>query len=209
MTQWGYARLSTVDQDAALQLDALLAAGVDRAHIVVDHASGTKESRPGLDELLSRLEASDVLTVWKLDRLGRSLSHLIRVVDELGDRGVEFRSITVALDTTTPMGRLLFHVVGAVAQFEREMTTERTRAALAAARASDRRLGRPSRVNRHQYLLIEQMAAAGEPQGVIASTTGLSRAVVGRVIRGEIASLARFDELIEHDMSLPMYEECP
>lgn len=102
-----------------MQLDALLAAGADRVHIVVDHASGTKESRPGLDELLSRLEASDVLTVWKLDRLGRSLSHLIRVVDELGDRGVEFRSITVALDTTTPMGRLLFHVVGAVAQFER------------------------------------------------------------------------------------------
>lgn len=176
---------------------------------MVDHASGTKESRPGLDELLGRLETGDVLTVWKLDRLGRSLSHLIRVVDELGDRGVEFRSITEALDTTTPVGRLLFHVVGAVAQFEREMTTERTRAALAAARASDRRLGRPSRVNRHQYLLIQQMAAAGEPQGVIASTTGLSRAVVGRVIRGEIASRARFDELIEHDMSLPMYEECP
>lgn len=209
MTQWGYARVSTVDQDAALQLDALLAAGIDREHIVVDHASGTKESRPGLDELLERLEAGDVLTVWKLDRLGRSLSHLIRVVDDLGDRQVEFRSITEALDTTTPVGRLLFHVVGAVAQFEREMTAERTRAALAAARASNRPLGRPSPVNRHQYSLIQQMAAAGEPHAVIASTTGLSRATVGRVVRGEIASLARFDALPEGDASLPLYGARP
>lgn len=193
MTVWGYARVSTVDQDTGPQFAALRAAGIDPERIVVDHASGTREDRPGLTRILEELAAGDVLTVWKLDRLGRSVSHLVSVVNDLGQRGVEFRSLTEALDTTTPAGRLLFNVVAAVAQFEREMTVERTRAALALARQQNRALGRPSRVNKHQYRLIHDMHAAGATQGVIASTTGLSRAVVGRVIRGEIVSLARFD----------------
>ena len=117
MTSWGYARLSTVDQDTAPQFDALRRAGIDDAHIVTDHASGTREDRPGLVQLLEQLQPGDVLTVWKLDRLGRSLAHLISLVDELGKRGVEFRSLTDALDTMTPGGRLMFHIVGAVAQF--------------------------------------------------------------------------------------------
>lgn len=205
MTGWGYARVSTVDQDPTLQLAALRAAGVDEEHLVVDHASGSKEDRPGLSRLLDQLVDGDVLTVWKLDRLGRSLSHLVTVVDDLGKRGVQFRSLTESLDTTTAAGRLLFHIVGAVAQFEREMTIERTRAALAQARLSDRPLGRPSRVNEHQFRLIHRMHATGESQGVIASTTGLSRAVVGRVIRDEIASLARFSKEAE-DGALRLYE---
>ena len=206
MTQWGYARVSTLDQDTGLQLEALRRAGIDQEHIVTDHAAGTKQDRPGLSTLLAQLEAGDVLTVWKLDRLGRSLSHLIAVVDELRQREVEFRSITEAIDTTTPAGTLLFNLVGAVAQFERDITVERTKAALAAARASGKPLGRPSRVNRHQYALICQMNAAGERQATIAATVGLSRAVVGRVIRGEIASLTRFDDLTEGPKALPMYE---
>ena len=206
MTQWGYARVSTLEQDAAMQLEALQRAGIEQERIVTDHASGTKQDRPGLNALLAQLKAGDVLTVWKLDRLGRSLSHLIAVVDELRRREIEFRSITEAIDTTTPAGTLLFNLVGAVAQFERDITAERTKAALAAARASGKPLGRPSRVNRHQYALINQMNAAGERQATIAATVGLSRAVVGRVIRGEIASLTRFDDLTEGPKALPMYE---
>ena len=206
MTQWGYARVSTLEQDAAMQLEALQRAGIEQERIVTDHASGTKQDRPGLNALLAQLKAGDVLTVWKLDRLGRSLSHLIAVVDELRRREIEFRSITEAIDTTTPAGTLLFNLVGAVAQFERDITAERTKAALAAARASGKPLGRPSRVNRHQYALIHQMNAAGERQATIAATVGLSRAVVGRVIRGEIASLTRFDDLTEGPKALPMYE---
>jgi len=192
VTRWGYARVSTLDQDPAPQFDALRRAGVEEAHIVTDHASGSREDRPALVGLLAQLQEGDVLTVWKLDRLGRSLSHLLSVVDDLGRRGVQFQSLTESLDTTTTSGRLLFHVVAAVAQFEREMTIERTRAALALAKRNNRALGRPSAVNQHQFRLIHQLHAAGQTQGVIASTTGLSRAVVGRVLRGEIASLSQY-----------------
>lgn len=208
VTVWGYTRVSTVDQDPALQLDALRAQGIDPEHTVTDHASGLKQDRPGLVRLLEEeLQPGDVLTVWKLDRLGRSLSHLVAVVDELGRRGIEFRSLTEALDTTTPAGRLLFHMMASVAQFEREMTAERTRAALATAR-KNKTLGRPSRVNGHQFSAIHRMAAVGETQGVIASTTGLSRAVVGRVLRGEIASLARFGPRPD-DGTLRLHERIP
>lgn len=208
MTVWGYARVSTSDQDAGLQFDALRRAGVEDGRIVTDHASGTREDRPGLTRLLDDLEEGDVLTVWKLDRLGRSVSHLVSVVDELGRRGVEFRSLTEALDTTTPGGRLLFHVIAAVAQFERELIVERTRAALAVAKAQNRQLGRPSTVNEHQFRLIHQMAAAGTTHAVIAASTGLSKAVVGRVLRGEIASLERFSRDTEVE-ALPLYKETP
>lgn len=206
MTVWGYARVSTSDQDAGLQFDALRRAGVEDGRIVTDHASGTREDRPELTRLLDDLEEGDVLTVWKLDRLGRSVSHLVSVVDELGRRGVEFRSLTEALDTTTPGGRLLFHVMAAVAQFERELVVERTRAALAVAKAQNRQLGRPSNVNEHQFRLIHQMANAGTTHTVIAASTGLSKAVVGRVLRGEIASLGRFSRETEPG-ALPLFEE--
>lgn len=193
MTIWGYARVSTIEQDTSPQLDALRRASVDDAHIVTDYASGAKQDRPGLTQLLSDLQSGDVLTVWKLDRLGRSLSHLVQVVEELGRRGIEFRSLTENLDTTTPSGRLVFHLVGAVAEFERDLTRERTRVALAAARAKGRPVGRPSAVTIEQYQLIHHLSQAGATHRVIASSTGLTRAVVGRVLRGEIASLARFD----------------
>ena len=205
MTVWGYARVSTVDQDPGLQYDALRREGIHVDQIVTDHASGLKQDRPGLVRLLAEeLQPGDVLTVWKLDRLGRSLSHLVAVVDELGRRRIEFRSLTESLDTTTPAGRPLFHLMASVAQFEREMTAERTRAALASARKL-KTLGRPSQVNEHQFRAIHQMAAGGETQAVIASTTGLSRPAVGRVLRGEIASLARFDPTPE-DGVLPLHE---
>lgn len=176
-----------------MQRRALRAAGVDDHHLVEDHVSGTKASRPGLDRLLEQLAEGDVLTVWKLDRLGRSVSHLVDVVDDLGSRGVQLRSLTEGLDTTTAGGRLMFHVMAALAEFERDLIRERTAAGLEAARAKGATLGRPSQVTREQYRLIKRMAGEGTSQRTIAATCGVPRATVGRIIRGEVPSLAKYD----------------
>lgn len=136
----GYARVSTTDQDTALQLDALAGAGCSK--VFEDHASGVQANRAGLRAALAFMREGDVLVTWKLDRLGRSLPHLIEMVAELGQRGVGFRSITEAIDTTTPSGRLVFHLFGALGQFERDLIQERTRAGLAAAAARGRKGGR-------------------------------------------------------------------
>ena len=141
----GYARVSTQGQELDLQLDALRAAGCER--IFEDHGvSGAKASRPGLDEMERFLRDGDVLTVYKLDRLGRSVSHLVAFVDELSRRKVGFRSLTEQLDTTTPGGRLLFHIFASIGQFERDLIIERTRAGLMAAAARGRKGGRPRSV---------------------------------------------------------------
>ena len=136
----GYARVSTVDQDTALQLDALAVAGCVK--VFEDHASGARADRAGLRQALDYVRDGDVLIVWKLDRLGRSLRHLIETVAMLEKRGVGFRSITEAIDTTTPGGRLVFHLFGALGQFERDLIQERTRAGLVAAAARGRKGGR-------------------------------------------------------------------
>lgn len=136
----GYARVSTVDQDTALQLDALAVAGCVK--LFEDHASGARADRAGLRQALDYVRDGDVLIVWKLDRLGRSLRHLIETVAMLEKRGVGFRSITEAIDTTTPGGRLVFHLFGALGQFERDLIQERTRAGLVAAAARGRKGGR-------------------------------------------------------------------
>lgn len=131
MAKIGYVRVSTADQDPALQLDALATAGC--AKIFEDRASGARADRAGLRRALDYVRERDVLIVWKLDRLGRSLPHLIETMRSLATRGVGFRSITEAIDTTTPGGRLVFHLFGALGQFERDLIQERTRAGLAAA----------------------------------------------------------------------------
>jgi len=136
----GYARVSTLDQDTALQLDALSAAGCEK--VFEDRASGAKAYRAGLRSALDYARDGDVLIVWKLDRLGRSLPHLIETVTALEKRGVGFRSLTEAIDTTTPGGRLVFHLFGALGQFERDLIRERTRAGLAAAAARGHKGGR-------------------------------------------------------------------
>ena len=140
MANVGYARVSTTDQDTALQLDALNAAGCNQ--VFEDHASGTQANRAGLREALAFVRNGDVLVTWKLDRLGRSLPHLIETVAGLERRGVGFHSITESIDTTTPGGRLVFHLFGALGQFERDLIQERTRAGLAAAAARGRKGGR-------------------------------------------------------------------
>ncbi len=137
----GYARVSTQDQTLALQLDALKAAGCER--IFQDTASGTNTERKGLEQALDHVRAGDTLVVWRLDRLGRSLRHLIETITALAAKSIGFKSITEQIDTTTSGGKLIFHVFGALAEFERDIIRERTQAGLAAARARGRRGGRP------------------------------------------------------------------
>src|SRR3984957_7298344 len=124
----GYARVSTDDQSAALQIDALRAVGCER--VFTDKASGTLAHRPQLDKMLDHLRSGDVVVVWRLDRLGRSLKNLIALVEVLADKGVGFRSLTESIDTTTAGGKLVFHVFAALGEFERELMKERTMAGL-------------------------------------------------------------------------------
>lgn len=143
MSLIGYARVSTNEQDVALQLDALKAADV--ARVFEDRGvSGAKSERPGLTDALAFLREGDTLVVWKLDRLGRSMTHLLQTVADLEGRGVGFRSLTENIDTTTSTGRLVFHIFGALGQFERDLIRERTSAGLKAAAARGRKGGRPS-----------------------------------------------------------------
>ncbi|HYG87803.1 MAG TPA: recombinase family protein [Azospirillum sp.] len=159
MAEIGYARVSTADQDPALQLDALAKAGC--ARVFQDKASGAKADRPGLMAALSFVREGDVLVVWKLGRLGRSLPHLIETVNALETRGVGFRSLTEAVDTTTPGGRLIFHIFGALGQFERDLIRERTRAGLDAAVALGRRGGRRPVVTEEKLRRARTLIAQG------------------------------------------------
>ena len=137
--QIGYARVSTGDQNLDLQRDALQKAGCDR--ILEDRASGAKAPRPGLDAALDYVRRGDTLVVWRLDRLGRSLKDLIQLVGELDERGIGLRSLHESIDTTSSSGKLVFHIFGALAEFERNLIRERTRAGLQAARARGRKGG--------------------------------------------------------------------
>jgi DNA invertase Pin-like site-specific DNA recombinase len=139
----GYARVSTNEQNLNLQRDALLKAGVSAKNIFTDTITGTKEERPGLSQALSHLREGDTLVVWRLDRLGRSLKHLIETVTVLKQQGIAFQSITENIDTSAATGQLVFHIFGALAEFERNLINERTMAGLEAARARGRSGGRP------------------------------------------------------------------
>src|SRR5919201_802960 len=139
----GYARVSTNEQNLDLQRDALLKAGVAPKDIYTDKITGTKQERPGLEQALSHLRAGDTFVVWRLDRLGRSLKHLIETVTALQQQHITFKSITENIDTSTATGQLVFHLFGALAEFERNLIKERTIAGLQAARARGRRGGRP------------------------------------------------------------------
>ena len=141
----GYARVSTTDQNLDLQKDALHAAGCER--LLTDTVSGARAERPGLTAALQECRSGDTLVVWKLDRLGRSLPHLVETVRELSVRGVGFKSLQEQIDTTTSSGTLIFHLFAALAEFERDLIRERTNAGLAAARARGRNGGRPKGVD--------------------------------------------------------------
>lgn len=148
----GYARVSTYDQNLDLQTDALTKAGCDK--IVTDIISGVKADRPGLTELFKYLREGDTVVVWKLDRLGRSVTHLIELVTEINKRNAAFQSLQENIDTTSSMGKLIFHIFGAIAEFERNLIVERTNAGLKAARARGRLGGRRPVMNQKQ---IERM----------------------------------------------------
>lgn len=140
----GYARVSTEDQNPALQLDALKVIGCEK--VFVEKASGAQRDRPEMNAALDYMRTGDTLVVWKLDRLARSMKQLIETVEMLEGQGIGFRSLTEAIDTTTAGGKLIFHIFGALAEFERSIIRERTRAGLDAARARGRRGGRPPKL---------------------------------------------------------------
>lgn len=176
----GYARVSTTAQDPQLQHDALKVAGCGRVY--VDVASGSRTDRPQLQVLLDRLDPGDTLVVWRLDRLGRSLRHLVDTVSDLGERGVGFKSLQESLDTTTAGGRLVFHLFASLAEFERDLIRDRTVAGLDAARARGRRGGRPRAMTASKLLLATQMRQADPPASytVIAQALGLGKTTVRR-----------------------------
>jgi len=180
----GYARISTQDQSLDLQLDALKRAGCEK--VFSDVASGAKAARPNLEQALSHAREGDTLVVWKLDRLGRSLRHLIDTVQALSARGVGFRSLQESIDTTTPGGKLVFHVFGALAEFERDLIRERTNAGLASARARGRKGGRPKALSEKKRQQVK--ALIKDPSISIAEicrTLGVSRSTLYRSVSGK------------------------
>nr|WP_202022625.1 recombinase family protein [Rhodococcus sp. MS13] len=175
---YGYLRVSGTDQVLDLQRDALAKAGCDRVWEEV--ASGAKNDRPELLDLLDHLRAGDTLVVWRLDRLGRSLTHLIETVEDLQSRGVSFKSLTETIDTSSPGGMLIFQIFGALAQFERALIQERTVAGLAAARSRGRIGGQPKRIDAAKARQIQRMIEDGTPKSEIAAVLGIGRATLYR-----------------------------
>ncbi|MCX5044677.1 recombinase family protein [Aldersonia sp. NBC_00410] len=175
----GYARVSTIDQNMKLQLHGLRDAGVER--VFRDQGvSGSTAKRPGLDACLDHLREGDVLTVWKLDRLGRNTQHVLAVVEQLTSRGIGFRSLTEGLHTEGPMGKAMLTIMAAFAQLERDTMIERTRAGLAAAAANGRKGGRPRKVDDAAATKARQLREKGIPATDIAKMLGVSRATVYR-----------------------------
>src|SRR5262249_46432050 len=168
----GYARVSTRDQNLELQLDALDNAGCKR--IFTDKLSGAQLERPGLSEALSHLREADTLVVWKLDRLGRSVKGLVDLVNELEARKVHFQSLTHGVDTKPPVGRFFFHVMASLAQMERELLLERTRAGLEAARCAGRIGGRKRRMTDSKVQAARKLFASGTPPHEVAHSLGVS-----------------------------------
>lgn len=187
----GYIRVSKHDgsQCLDLQKDALIAAGVPPERIYQDLASGRKDYRPGLNACLKALQPTNTLVVWKLDRLGRDLKHLVNTIDELRENDIGFKVLSgngAQIDTTTPNGRLCFGIFAALAEFERELISERTRAGLLAARARGRKGGRPRKMN--QTTLKMAMTAMADPKSVVADVAkqlGITTTTLYTYVNGE------------------------
>jgi DNA invertase Pin-like site-specific DNA recombinase len=175
----GYARVSTDDQTLDLQRDALKKAKCRQLY--EEHASGKNMARPQLEACLKSVREGDTLIVWRLDRLGRSLADLIRLTQELQSRGIAFESLTEKIDTQSPTGRLVFHVFGALAEFERNLIRERTLAGLKAARARGRKGGRPRKLSSRDLKTVRTLVRSGEvPIATIAEQFGISRSTIYR-----------------------------
>lgn len=180
----GYARVSRKDQDLSLQMDALLKYGIPKSLIFTDKISGAKAERPGLDSCLKALESGDVLVVWKLDRLGRSLINLLTLIEKLQSKGVHFKSLMDgAIDTTNAGGRLIFHVFSALAEFERELISERTKAGTEAARARGRFGGRPkSELSQKAVMAYRLYKQTESPVMDICKTLSISKTTFYRYV---------------------------
>jgi DNA invertase Pin-like site-specific DNA recombinase len=191
----GYARVSTHEQTLNLQRDALEKAGCNK--LFTDTASGAKAERKGLDEALAYVRKGDTLVVWRLDRLGRSLPHLITTMTALEERGIGFKSLTENIDTTTSGGKLIFHIFGALAEFERNLIRERTTAGLSAARARGRKGGRPNALTARQRSIAQSLY--DDPKNSIAKicrTLKISRATLYRSIKPRESQKPRLRGLI-------------
>jgi len=170
----GYARVSTLEQNLSLQQDALSAAGCEK--IITDEAGGSIANRPGLEKVNDLLRSGDTLVVWRLDRLGRSLKHLIEWVNALKEKGIGFESLQEAIQTDTPAGQLTFHLFAALAEFERNLIRERTQAGLAAARARGRQGGRPKKLsNEKQQIAFDLYARQQHSVADICRLVGISK----------------------------------
>jgi len=168
----GYARVSTEDQTVQAQVDALEAAGCDR--IFTEVASGAKKDRPILNDAIQFLRDGDVLVCYKLDRVARSLPHLIAIMDSLNERNIGFQSLTEDINTTTPSGKLIFHIFGAISEFERDLIKERTMSGLAAARRRGRIGGRPKAMTDQKKIAAIKLLSSGTPAKDVAETIGVS-----------------------------------
>jgi DNA invertase Pin-like site-specific DNA recombinase len=177
----GYSRVSTEEQKLDLQVDALKSAGCEK--FFSDHVSGASKLKPGLEEALAYLRAGDTLVVWKLDRLGRTVKGLIDLVQTLQDKGIQFRSLTDGIDTSTTAGRFFFHVMAALAQMEKELVHERTMAGLSAARARGRLGGRKPKMDASKLDAARKLLLAGTPASAVAKTLGIGRATLYRGLR--------------------------
>ncbi len=184
----GYARVSTEEQNLDLQIEALTSAGCDQ--IITDRGqSGSKvaETRPGFSEAMELLSDGDLLVVWKLDRVGRSIADLIHLLKLFGDRGIEFRSLTDGIDTTTTGGRLVFHIMGALAEFERDLIQERTKAGLRAAKKRGKRLGRPPALSPAQITHAKTaIETKRETVSGMAEILGVNRSTLQRAMNREV-----------------------
>ncbi len=189
----GYIRVSKQEQNEALQRDALKEAGCEK--YFSDKITGSTFERKGLEELLAFVRAGDTVVVWKLDRLGRSLKDLIETLNLLKDRGNDFVSLTEKIDTTTPGGKLIFHLMGALAEFERDLIRERTNAGLAAARVRGRVGGRPRRLATNGKVALARRLFADPNHSVpeICSTLGISRSTLYRYVRAAKEALSSSD----------------
>jgi DNA invertase Pin-like site-specific DNA recombinase len=177
---YGYERVSTEDQNAAMQHTALKKARCQK--IFTDHKSGATTARPALQRVLKKLEPGDTLIVWKLDRLGRSLRDLITMLDDLKQRGVKFRSLTEAIDTETPTGRAMWQMIGLMAEFERSIISERTRAGMIDAKRRGVKFGRKLKLTTEQIDLARKLIERGEDRQKVAASFKVGRKTLWRAL---------------------------
>jgi DNA invertase Pin-like site-specific DNA recombinase len=174
----GYMRVSTEEQTTSLQKDALLKYGVDERNIFADVVSGASKNRDGLNAALKFLKDGDTLVVWKLDRLGRSLAHLISIITSLKEKNIAFVSLTEGMDTTTASGELFFHIFGALAQFERSLIQQRVKAGLESARLRGKSGGRPKAIDDEKLKAIKEALVNGMSKAAICRTFGVKRSTL-------------------------------